>query len=264
MRGNKKPATLAKTVKAMVSNAITKKAETKTAIYYSNSTGLAGDGTYALRSWAVQNQLISNTVSDLKRMIPFVKPGTGENQRIGDKVTPLSLTCHGTVKVTLAELGVLNPNDLFAVIYVLEHVTFKSYSSLIAGNDFTQLLKTGENTTVRFNGEVWHSQMPVADQYYRLLKKRVIRLRYAGSTAAGAVSVANSHDYLGKFSLGLSKKQLPLLKYPEDPSTAGANDPLNVAPFFAMGFYWADGQQYTSPQTLIETQYVTCMKYKDM
>ena len=247
---------------------LNKKAETKTAIYYSANTGLAGDGLYANKSWSVQNQFISVTNSDVKRMLPFVFTGVNENQRIGDKITPQSLTVHGTVKVNISETGQYTPQDLFAVIYVLEHVTFKSYTSLISGNNFVQLLKTGENTTAQFNGDVWSSQMPVADQYYRLLKKKVVRLRYAGLTdingAITTVSVANSHDYLAKFSLGLSKKHLPTLKYPEDPATTGANDPLNTAPFFAIGFYWADGQVYTSPKILIEQQYVSVLKYKDM
>lgn len=173
------------------------------------------------------------------------------------------------MKITLDKLNHNTELDLFAVIFVLEHVTFKSYTSLIAGNDFTTLLKTGQNTTSAFAGEVWQSQMPVADQYYRLLKKKVVRLRFAGIAPSGApgatdVSIANSHDYLAKFSLGLSKKHLPVMKYPENPTTTGANDPLNTAPFFAMGYYWADGSTSLVNVVNIEQQYVSCLRYKDM
>jgi len=203
-------------------------------------------------------------------MLPFVVTGANENQRVGDRIQPQSLTVQGTVKIELDNiLTNQTPMDLFAVIYVLEHAVFKSYTSLIAGNDFTQLLKTGENTTARFNGDVWSSQMPVADQYYRLLKKKVVRLRYAGVTILSGTatdqSIANSHDYLGKFSLSLSKKSLPTaFKYPESSTVAGANDPLNSAPFFAMGFYWADGSTTNTPQVYIEQQYVSVLRYKDL
>jgi len=261
---------LATMVKATVNRAINRKAESKTAIYYNNGSGLAGDGTYANRGWAAQNQSITSTVNDLHRMLPFVYTGVNENQRIGDRISPVSLSVQGTVKIRKTVTDLETAQDLFAVIYVLEHVTYKSYTSLIAGNDFTQLLKNGENTTNAFEGEVWQAQQPVADQYYRLLKKKVVRLRYAGITSAQTppagndVSIANCHDYQAKFSLGLSKKHLPTLKYPESSLVAGQGDPLNVAPFFAVGFYWADGTTYLLDQALIEQQYVSVLKFKDM
>ena len=254
-----------------VTSVLNRKAETKMAIYYSSNSGFAGDGLYANRSWSPQNQWISVTSSDLKRMIPFVQPGNAENQRIGDQVTPLSLVTHGTVKLTLGNLAAQLPDDIFVVMYVLEHVTFKSYSSLIAGNNFTQLLKTGENTTARFDGDVWSSQIPVADQYYRLLKKKIIRLRYAGITPSGPtptevqLSVANSHDYRASFSLTLGQKNLPAkYKYPENATVAGSADPLNSAPFFAMGFFWASGAVSPTATVLMEQQYVSMLKYKDI
>jgi hypothetical protein len=204
-------------------------------------------------------------------MIPFVQPGTAENQRIGDQITPMSLVTHGTVKLTLSNLSAALPDDIFVVIYALEHVTFKSYTSLIAGNNFTQLLKTGENTTALFDGDVWTSQIPVADQYYRLLKKKVLRLRYAGITPSAPsptevqLSIANSHDYQAKFNFTLGQKQLPAkYKYPENATVAGSADPLNSAPFFAMGFYWADGRTSATATVLCEQQYVSILKFKDI
>ena len=261
---------LKRVIHKVVKQDLKKAAETKMAVYYSSNAGFAGDGTYGNRSWSLQNQYISNTVTDLKRMLPFVVEGTADNQRIGDRIAPISLTLHGTVKVRLQETSSWIPQDLFAVIYVLEHVTFKSYTSLILGNDFNQLLKTGQNATLGFLGEVWHSQMPVADMYYRVMKKKIVRLRYAGAASVGTappaalVSIANSHDYLAKFSLGLSHKHLPKFKYPDSPTATGVNDPVNTAPFFCIGFYWADGSVYAPAQSLIEQQYVSVLRYKDV
>lgn len=270
-------------IKTEIKRVLNKNAETKQVVYYSNSSGLAGDGTYANRSYMGQNQFISNTITDLKRLIPFVKQGTGDNQRIGDDIRPLSLVTHVALKVSLADTTGNLPVDIFAVCYFLEHKIYNQYTSLIpgtttsgslpTGNDFTQLLMNGEDKTVSFRGDVMSAHLPVSGQYYRLIKKKVIRLRFAGINTSGVsppasfVGVPNSHDYTAHFTV---RTKLPkTLKYPEQLNAAGSpaigiNDPTNSAPFWCVGFYQADGTATNTPIVLLEQYYTSILKYKDM
>lgn len=264
------PKTQTKAVTAIVKKVMSRNSETKVVNYYSNQAGFAGDGTWAARALSIQNQNISNTVTDLKRLYPFVVQGIADNQRIGESIQPVSLTIQGQVGIRRSLQEGQLPVDIFCVIYVLEHVIYKDYTSLITGNNFSQLLTIGQNNTVSFAGEVWHSQLAVANQFYRLLKKKVIRLRYAGVYGGGnpgtaLLSVANSHDYQAKFNLNFSQKQLPKsLKYPEQNGIAGQNDPTNHAPFFCMGFYYADGEVATGDVDALQQQYTSILKYKDI
>jgi len=255
-------------VTALVKKVLSRNSETKVKNYYSNSAGFAGDGLYTSKSFSVQNQNISNTVSDLKRMLPFLIQGTSDNERIGESVSPISCSIQGQVVLNAEQiLTAFVPTDLFVVIYVLEHVIYKDYTSLITGNNFSQLLTNGQNNTQAFVGSIWQSQLGVANQFYRLLKKKVVRLRYAGiDPAVGqGASIANSHDYQAKFSFTLTQKHMPkTLKYPEQNGIAGQNDPTNYAPFFCMGFYRADGQDLTVDVSWIRQQYTSILRYKDV
>jgi len=208
------------------------------------------------------------------------------------------MTINGMVRVRNIDLLQSIPKDMYVVMYILEHVKLKSYIDLFNRNDFTQLLLTGSslysdysNSTNGFGvnqvgtitgGLYVNSVQPIAKQYYRLLKKKVIRLRYAGTlnTPGGqavtmSTSIANAHDYMYKFSYDISKHLPATLKYPENgnlnvnptitPPTVqtGLWDPTNSAPFMCFGCYNPDGNTETG-QTQFELQYVTSLHYKDL
>jgi len=274
-----------KTSKALVnaiSRVINRKAETKMAVFSGGAGLFPQAGTYALRAYSTQNQFISSTTSDMKWLCPNIGQGTDDAQRIGDQVTPLSMRIDGVVKVANSILATAPPPpvDVYAVIYVLTHKVYKSYEGLlgspavppatgyVGGNDFNQLLKNGENVTTNFSGNWWAAHQPVANQYYNVLAKKVIRLRFAGLyTSSGAsLSIANSHDYQANWSVTLTAKDLPAhLKYPQSTVTSAFNDaPLNFAPFLCVGYYNADGTNTTTPQAIIDISYVSKLFYKDM
>lgn len=274
-----------KTSKALVnaiSKVINRKAETKMAVFYGGAGLFPQSGTYANRAYSTQNQFISSTTSDLKWLCPNVVQGNDDAQRIGDQITPISMRIDGVVKVanTILTTNPPPPVDVYAVIYVLTHKVYKSYEGLlgqpavppatgyVGGNDFTQLLKNGENVTTIFSGNWWAAHQPVANQYYNVLAKKVIRLRFAGLyTSSGAsVSIANSHDYQANWSVTLTEKDLPArLKYPQSTITSAfADAPLNFAPFLCVGYYNADGTNTATPQAVIDVSYVSKLFYKDM
>jgi len=265
-----KPGTFRGLAKSIMKSA----SETKEVAWYSGP--VPSNGTFAQAAYINQNANISSNATDIQRLIPYIVAGTGDNQRIGEKVSPISLNVKGSVSFLKTQV---NPSDntsgrtadIYVVIYFLQHVTLKSYAALTANNDFTQLLRTGENSTVPFNGHVWESQMPVEDAYYRLLKKKKFRLRFTGTQqAAGGdppgnawVSQSNCHSYRAEYNVNLSKHLPAQFKYPESNATSGLNDPTNSSIFMCMGAYQADGSVLNNV-VVMQQQYVATMKYKDL
>jgi len=262
----------APTIEQRVARAISRSAETKQVAWYS---GPLYNGTYGNQGYQTHNCQILSNPTDILRLIPYLTTGVLDNNRIGEKVSPKSLIVNGSLRLSDSVIGQTDAQfreDIVAVIYVLQHVTLKSYVTLGNANDFNQLLRTGENTTTPFLGSAVQSQMPVEDAYYRLLSKKKIRLRYAGAIPGSAtgvpvnayVSVANAHSYYADFKFNLSKHLPKQFKYPETPVTiAGSSDPTNSSIFMCVGFYNMDGSLPPLTQTM-EIQYVSQLKFKDM
>lgn len=267
---------LTKPLRRLISNVIDRKSESKMAIWYNPALpAVAGAvaGSYNAYGWNDQNQLITTNASDIRRCIPLVAQGSAPNQRNGVRITPKSLVVKGAVAVNInGTVGTVNqPRDLYVVMYFLQHVTLKSYAAL-AANDFTEMLNTGEDSTGAFQGFQRDKDLPVNTSSYRLLKKKVFPLRWAGITqapvpSAGIASIANSHTYNAQYTVNLSKHLPKVLKYPE---TADANnqDPTNSSIFLCMGF--VDMQSVASandpnlPELYINQTYTAQMTWKDL
>lgn len=257
--------------------------ETKMVVWYSGGSNPLGNGSRSGWAYEPQNNAIAVNTTDIKRLVPIVLAGTGDNQRIGEKITPQSLVVHGNIALnTTNVLTPISNQDLFAVIYVLQHVSLKTYQSLqsaatvppTGGNDFNQLLKTGEGDTIGFSGFAYQASLPVADEYYKLCAKKVVPLRYAGAQVvppgtpipggAGVVSVSNSHNFNARYTFNLTKHLPKTLKYPETNVTTGnLGDPTNSSLFLAVAYYRMDGLS-PGAATFLQNQYVSIMKYKDI
>lgn len=275
-------AATSKALTTAITKVISRKAESKQAMFYGTAGTFPQTGLFNDRAFSQQNQFISSTVSDMKWLLPNVAEGTADNQRIGEQISPTSLRITGIVKIANSILTAAPPPpaDVYAVVYVLTHKVYKSYEALlgspavppatgfVGGNNFTQLLKNGENTTTTFTGNWWAARQPIADQYYNVLAKKVIRLRWAGLYTSGgqSVSIANAHDFQANWTVNLNKRHLPAhLKYPEASVTGAFNNaPQNFAPFMVVGYYNADGTNTSTAQVQIETTYVSTLNYKDM
>jgi len=263
-------------------------AETKLVAWYGGDSNLFY-GTLGAQSgwgWQTRNGQISSNLTDIQRIIPAVKQGTNDNQRIGAEISPLSLMVHGHIALVNNENAdqMLTAGNVYAVVYVLQHVALKTYASLvtaydtstppviIGGNNFTQLLKTAEGTTTGFGGYAWQSHLPVADEYYKICMKKVIPLRASGirtlgtDPAASNVPINNNSDSLCvRFSMNMTKFLPKKLKYSETPNNATGvdTDPLNSSLFFCTAFYNQDGT-FSGNQAKIMTEYVSLMKFKDL
>lgn len=277
--------------------------ETKMVAWYYGSDNSYGSNAGALSQTAYiaqNNQIISNT-TDILRLIPKVVEGTAENQRVGNRIQPVSFTVCGNIKASSGNIVYpdqtstpLPPLDVRVVVFVLQHVSLKTYDSLktqysnstppvvIGGNDFNQLLSTGEGTTVVYDGAAWKRNMPVASEYYRLLRKQIVTLRYGGTrlvqnpastpnppAATVPVGIANCHTWNAAYSINLTKHLPKTLIYPESSvTTSSPDDPLNSSIFMCMGYERFDGAFNTvgsNPNPpLIDQTYQTFMKYKDL
>lgn len=265
-------------LKQMIRRVVTGIAETKTASFYqtynNGTTPGRATGAFASRGYATQNNEILNNPTDIFQLIPAVAQGNSDNQRLGDQITPTSLTVKGEVRVRKQNILDANvPLDIKVVIYVLQHVSLKDYTNLYSQNNFNQLLETGENSTVRFYGNSVSPKLKVANQYYRVLKRKIITLRHAGVTnyTGGlnyAVSQANAHNWFGEYTFSLGKHLPKTLKYPENSVTGTTlNEPTNSSIFMCMGFY---DQNENPDLTVVPTNgqleqfYVSQLTWKDM
>jgi len=257
----------------LIKKVIKGQAETKMAVLYGNAVV----GTAPFGTSTQQNQFIVSNATDILRVIPPVLQGVDDNQRVGQTIMPVSQHVHCSVTIsanTAGGAGFANnlSYNLVAVAYCLQHVSYKTYTSLSTQNDFTQMLSLGNGGTSNFNGSFEFSRLPVEKGYYQVLGKKMFNLRNSGvqATTVGVPQAqwgtnANSAPVRHEWTWNLSKHLPKKLVYPETNTAApGPNDPTNSAPFWCIGYYQMDGSQsVTSPQVLIQQQYVSILKFKD-
>jgi hypothetical protein len=269
----------------LIKRVINKGLEKKATFFYNqfndgSGTGRA-TGAFGDRGWASQNPIIGTNNTDIHQLIPYVRPGTDDWERIGKRINVTSLTVNGAVRIWLPILNNITPEkypnfaptNIRVVIYVLQHVSLKDYPNLYAKNDFTQMLSNGVGATTNFVGEYVNSNMPVASQYYRLLKKKIIKLKYAGVvprpnsiSTTTPVSISNGHQWFSTFGFSLGKLIPKQLKFPEESAPSGIIDqPTNSSVFMAMGCYNEYEPPNSSPfQDLIfEQTYLSKLTFTD-
>lgn len=276
--------TLTKVQRKQVKAIVKGSAETKRSCWFqdfNNGTlSTRATGLWGTRGFATQNNVTTNNETDILRLIPNVSQGIDTFTRIGDRINPIALNVKGTIRVntTRFQSTAQLPTDLDVYIYVLQHVALKDYNNLYAKNDFNQLLDVGQGFTKKFGGEETDPKLPVASQYYKVLQRKKINLRYAGQqaqaltppTVANYVSQANSHTWHADYSMSLGKHLPKTLKYPEpgaDPNPVISASPTNSSIFMCMGFInWPNPSNWTADSAVlsyIEQTYVAELLYKD-
>ena len=216
------------------------------------------------------------TGMDWYRCIPQLAQGSGGISdvtwvRDGSDVSVISNKVNWEFRFSTSD-G--NTRDIFVVLYVVQPIAQKSYgSSAVNGtmNFPAQFLKTGGPSVTYanqkgFDGVYLDTTMPIYNKSFRLLYKKIFRLsRSSGSANGSGVVPAGTGQYanMGPISKRLSwtNKHIPkVLKYSE---TAAVTYPQNAAPYWACGYYYADG---TAPDTSGGLLNVSCyvdLTYKD-
>ena len=270
-----------KQVKAIVKGGM----ETKRVAWYQSysdrstnnrATGARGDAGFALQAAS----LLTNNL-DMLRLIPNVTEGTADFQRIGQRIRPVSLKVDGHLRISIPVI-VENQgqHDIRVTVLVLQHRQFKDYQTTYANNNFAQLLDDQQGGTNNFAGTPPNEGQRVADQYYTVVVRKVITLRYGGITAfpvgglppqvTSGSSVANAHNYYAKFSLNLTKHIPKVLMYPEDTPVFPIlpefqNAPTNSSLFMCVPYLDQQiNSQFVINTTPVLQQYYTAnMGFKD-
>lgn len=277
-------ARLSKPLRRAVKQIVRGDLETKYTNWYETLNG--GDrttratGGYAQSGWAVQNQSITNNPLDILRLIPTVLEGTGDFNRIGSRIRPVSFKVKGFMRVRLDLLNSTStlPTDFTVDLYVLQHRQLKDYNNLYASNNFGDMLELGEGETVAYQGIAIDTGMRVSDKHYTVLQRKRITLRYAGiingTATASPFSIANSHTYYAEYSLNLIKHLPKVLMYPDDNSNGVPVDPVvynapsNSSIFMCMGYpNWKaplnNGSAGSANNSFMEQTYMTELGFKD-
>lgn len=277
---------LTKPQKKAVNRIINSKAETKMVSFFGGPVPGAAPlqnstGTFADKNYAGQNQFILTNVTDILKVIPDVVQGTGDNNRDGRFINPVSGKLN--IRVTIAPIAPPDGStgwtksmnyDLTVVCYLLQSVTYKTYRSLYANNDFGKMFDVMDGTTVSFDGTYQCANLPIEKGYYRVLATKKVYLRSSGTTgvqspanALNLVTNNNSHKLLHEWTWNFGKHLPKKLVYPEDTVTVsnGLNEPLNSSIFWCMGYYNSDGTVSGAPTPAINVsqEYTSIMKFKD-
>lgn len=263
-------------IKNVVKSVLNKRSETKMRTWFGGQPFPAASS-YPGNPQPQNGNITSNT-TDIHALIPQIGQGTDDYERIGTRINPVSLVADFDVTINQAYLNSNNPvaQNIVAVFYFLQHKIYRDYTSLGVDNNFNQLLDVGDGTTVSFASHPVDEQLPVAKQFYQLLKKVVVPLRNSGQWTAGSTGPAgqignnNSAGFHKRFSVNLTKHVPKTLTYPETLSGPGATTtlwPTNSSMFWAVGCYNMDLTVTAAPgvpPSYIQVQYTSRMAYKDL
>jgi len=217
-----------------------------------------------------------NSVNDWYRVIPQLPQGADVSWvRDGADVSVMSQKVHWEFRFGRTDH---QTRDIYVVLYVVQPVSQKSYgSSAVNGTmgAYNQFLTLGAQGTasvanqVGFTGVPIDSWRPIYKPLFRLLHKKIFRLAKPSGDVNGA-GVVGQYDGsgVGMYSLGnVSKrhswtnKHIPkILKYNEG---EGITYPTNSAPYWAAGYYYADGTAADSAGGLLNVSCFSEMTYKD-
>lgn len=217
------------------------------------------------------NSIISGA-TQFSGCLPSVNQGSGEYQRVGNLIQPISNKVALDVRIKGGTTSTNAPIDITVVVYYGVCKKYKYHPDLSAdsANLCTQLLSSGGISAIssletqEFGGIASDSHLPVNGAIWKL-KKKTFRLYKApgilnGTAGAGVLSTPNknSHSCVLDFASFLPAK----LKYDQDLD----QDPSNYAPVWCMGYYYNDG---TPPDTtagsgICEFKQNAMLYYKDI
>lgn len=205
-------------------------------------------------------------------MLPQIKQGTDDFQRIGRVVAPtkgyvdvhLSFTPNG-----MEGIPVQSAQQIYAVVYHVTNRAWKNYPSIPVGPGvFGGLLDNGDGTSSYFSGDIRDLQKPINTDQFRLIKKYIVKLTRNTGFTQGDLVAGNSPNMPSLSGyIRVPLKRMPKLRYDPGIGQPGAYDyPTNYAPLLAVGFAYADGTQVQGglgEQTLLQVTATAHLWYKD-
>ena len=190
---------VSKAVKLYVKRTMHRATENKVIITYTSNQAI-----YSAAGGAPQGTIL----------LPAISQGTGDNQRIGNKLRCVRGVIKGQVNL-LPYNAVTNPNTtpLWVKIWVVRHLGIAGQLSSVGGLDWTTFFR-GNGFNLPFQGTTLDMNLPVNNDYWKVEAVRSFRLGATSYSATGPVTSGgyfdNSHMSVPfSFSYGrYTKKQL--------------------------------------------------------
>jgi len=204
---------------------------------------------FRVENGVAHNSAISN--ADLRPIVPQIAAGTDGSTRIGDRIKPLSLTVRGIVSMYE------NPDTkpLYVRVMILSQKDVKVGSKIGTDTDPAHLLRpafpgTGE---VPFIGNRAELNYPVNDNKFKVHYDKQFLLTPT-AVAAGVPAIGS------QFKFAKTLKTLPSNLTYDEGNGDWAN---NFAPFFAIGYAYADGTAPDVTTLRISTEVYSRLTFED-
>ena len=245
----KKPTKVSAPVKSYVNRVIRRNEETK-----------ISSNQYTLTAF---NSSISTT-GDLITLLPTVSVGTGQNDRIGNKIRPVRLEITGYVTYGTGSLGAnQDARMLGARLFVFQDKATKSYANGIYNY---HLLNLG-GTSSTFTGTQMNWVSPHNNEQFKFFAdKKMVIMKPFGYTNNATPSTSNAITGMDKslfhpFKIVLTSKDLPaVLQYDQTDSLAY---PTNFSPYISLGYCDLLGATADTSTTQLQMEFNATLYYKD-
>lgn len=257
---------LTKNQKVQVKRIITGKSETK----YVADTPIVYGGGAIVKNYAVLQSVVSGGVGTTAwGLIPFLTQGTNGAQRLGNKISNVTLKCNFMFWLNPNLSG--NPSlDMTVRLYICKAKPIKSQSQL-TNLPVGAFLDNGDATSIDWTAttpvqDMLLSTYPVNKEVFTVLKVKSFRLARNQDSPTGAVGLgaapnlpANQHH-----NFSYTHKHKGTVVYPDN-NVSGFQTPENLN-LFCFAVYYDTNGFATAPPTpspvLVSTR--SHMWYKDM
>lgn len=175
------------------------------------------------------------------------------SMRVGDRITPKSLTVRGVVSLNPGNAG-STQQDIYVRVVVAAQKSIKVGSQVLAGSvDANRLLKPGfaANDQVPFTGATEELSYPINTDAFKVYYDKVFKLH---ASINGGQFPAYSKRWSYRF------KSLPTALTFDDGNGDWVN---NFAPFVAIGYAYSDGTSPDVATTRLITQTTSFLDFED-
>lgn len=202
--------------------------------------------------------------SDLITVLPQIVVGTGQNNRIGNKIRPIRLEITGYVMYYAPAIaGNQDAVMLGARLFMFQDKTSRSYSNNISNY---QLLNLGGSSN-NFTGSALNWVSPHNNEQFKFFcdKKMVIQkpFGYTNNTTPSSTNAITGMDksMFHPFKIVLTQKDLPaVFQYDQTDDLAY---PVNFSPYMALGYCDLTNVSPDTTSTKIVMEFNATLYYKD-
>lgn len=214
-------------------------------------------------STKVQVNVLHNSgiaFADVSRVLPRVPQGEQEWERLGDSIKPSSLIVRGLVSMN--RTAAVDNRVLLVRVCLLSAKNLKCFTDFTSGNlPINRLLRVNDETgteTIAYTGDPNDVNYKINKELFTVHMDKTYRIASIQSPAPTIPgSLEQNPDSYFRFQKTIECPAT--LKYDDSKGT----DPTNFAPFFVIGYSFADGTGPDTVGTRIIANVTSTLSYKD-